>query len=170
MNRRQTEAFNQAFTNCLTLIQGPPGTGKTATAAWIVDAFAEQESRILLSSGANAAIDNVCAKTDAATTKKLTRYIADSVEEKVDSLVRKRYANRMFPKEAEKMLLGWGYKRSAKHWPSHLKKQCMEELQKYQIVAMTLHKLGELANNVRTQRKSNHQPLNPDMVIVEEAS
>ena len=87
----------------------------------------------------------------------------------MDPSLRKRYANRLFPKEAEKMLLGWNYKRSAKQWPSHLKKQCMEELQKYQIVAMTLHKLGELANNVRTQRKSNHQPLNPDVVVVEEA-
>ena len=45
----------------------------------------------------------------------------------------------------------------------------MEELQKYRIVAMTLHKLGELADNVRNQRKSNHQPLNPDVVVVEEA-
>ena len=36
-------------------------------------------------------------------------------------------------------------------------------------MAMTLHKLGELANNVRTQRKTNYRPLDPDVVVVEEA-
>ena len=46
----------------------------------------------------------------------------------------------------------------------------MKEQQDYRIVAMTLHKLGELADNVRNQRKPNHQPLNPDMVVVEEAA
>ena len=45
-----------------TLIQGPPGTGKTATAAWIVDAFAEIGENIVLTSGSNAAIDNVAKK------------------------------------------------------------------------------------------------------------
>ena len=34
---------------------------------------------------------------------------------------------------------------------------------------MTLHKLGELANNVRTQSKTNYRPLDPDVVVVEEA-
>ena len=45
----------------------------------------------------------------------------------------------------------------------------MEELQDYRIVAMTSHKLGELANNVRTQGKTNYQPRNPDVVVVEAA-
>ena len=59
MNKQQAKAFMQAFTNRLTLIQGPPGTGKTMTAAWIVDAFARLDKKILLTSGSNAAIDNV---------------------------------------------------------------------------------------------------------------
>ena len=59
MDNQQVKAFLQAFTNRLTLIQGPPGTGKTATAAWIVDAFAELGKKIVLTSGPNTAIDNV---------------------------------------------------------------------------------------------------------------
>ena len=59
MNNQQVKAFMQAFTNRITLIQGPPGTGKTETAAWIVDAFAKLDKNILLTSGPNAAIDNV---------------------------------------------------------------------------------------------------------------
>ena len=109
-----------------------------------------------MTSAANEAIDNVCAKIDAATTKKLARYIADSAEEKVDPLVRKRYANQMLAQDVEKMSLRWDYKRSAKQWTSHLKRQCMEEQRKYEIVAMTLYKLGELPDHVRNQRKSNH--------------
>ena len=59
MNKQQEKAFMQAFTNRLTLIQGPPGTGKTAIAAWIVGALAMLDKKILLTSGPNAAIDNV---------------------------------------------------------------------------------------------------------------
>ena len=62
MNNEQVKAFLQAFTNRITLIQGPPGTGKTATAAWIVDAFAEVGANTVLTSGSNAAIDNVAKK------------------------------------------------------------------------------------------------------------
>ena len=59
MNKQQEKAFMQAFTNRLTLIQGPPGTGKTEIAAWIVGASAMLDKKILLTSGPNAAIDNV---------------------------------------------------------------------------------------------------------------
>ena len=59
MNNEKVKAFLQAFINRITLIQGPPGIGKTATAAWIVDAFAKLDKNILLTSGPNAAIDNV---------------------------------------------------------------------------------------------------------------
>ena len=59
MDNQQVKAFLQAFTNRMTLIQGPPGTGKTEIAAWIVDAFAELDKKIVLTSGPNAAIDNV---------------------------------------------------------------------------------------------------------------
>ena len=96
MNKQQEKAFMQAFTNRLTLIQGPPGTGKTATAAWIVDSFARHGSKILLTSGPNAAIDDVCAKFDATTMQQLARYIAESAEEKLDPSLHKLYAKRLF--------------------------------------------------------------------------
>ena len=133
MSQRQTEAFKQASTNCLTLIPGPPGTGKTATAAWNVDSFARHGSKILLTSGPNAAIDDVCAKFDATTMQQLARYIAESAEEKLDPSLHKLYANRLFPKEAEKALLALKYDPSANKWRDHLKK-CMEELQDYRNV------------------------------------
>ena len=62
MNNEQVKAFLAAFINRITLIQGPPGTGKTLTAALIIGAFAELSKNILLTSGSNAAVDNVAKK------------------------------------------------------------------------------------------------------------
>ena len=46
----------------------------------------------------------------------------------------------------------------------------MRQLEEYKISLMTLHKLGDLANNVREQQKDPiHEPLKPDVVVVEEA-
>ena len=48
----------------------------------------------------------------------------------------------------------------------------MKQLETYKILFMTLHKLGDLANNVREQNKKKgriYQPLEPDVVLVEEA-
>ena len=70
MNKEQVKAFLAAFTNRITLIQGPPGTGKTLTAALIIGAFAELGKNILLTSGSNAAIDNVSRKLDHRSVKK----------------------------------------------------------------------------------------------------
>ena len=122
MNKQQEKAFMRAFTNRLTLIQGPPCTGKTETAAWIVDAFARLDKKILLTSSPNAAIDNVGKKLDATTLEKVARYIAESAEEKLDPSVLDLYTDRWFPKEAEKALRAQKYEPSRK-LPKYVKKE-----------------------------------------------
>ena len=72
------QAIFAAFTNRVTLIQGPPGTGKTLIAALIIGAFAELNKNVLLTSGSNAAIDNVAKRLDSKVLRKVARYIADS--------------------------------------------------------------------------------------------
>ena len=102
MNNQQVKAFMQAFTNRITLIQGPAGTGKTETAAWIIDAFARLDKNILLTSGSNAAIDNVARKLDDKVLRKVARYLADTAEEKADQSVRDLYKDGLYPTQAAK--------------------------------------------------------------------
>ena len=59
MITHQEKVVMQAFTSRMIVIQRLPSTGKTETVAWIVDAFARLDKKILLTSGPNAAIDNV---------------------------------------------------------------------------------------------------------------
>ena len=59
MITHQEKVVMQAFTSRMIVIQRLPSTGKTETVAWIVDAFARLHKKSLLTSGPNAAIDNV---------------------------------------------------------------------------------------------------------------
>ena len=87
----------------------------------------------------------------------------------MDRSVADLYADRWFPKQAEKALQARDYQQS-QQWSKHVKKESIRQLEKFNILFLTLHKLGELANNVREQQKEPiYQPLNPDVVVVEEA-
>ena len=59
LNKCQTKAFVEAHRERCLLIQGPPGTGKTITAATILSKFAAKDEKLLLTSGSNAAVDDV---------------------------------------------------------------------------------------------------------------
>ena len=83
------------------------------------------------------------------------------------------YDNRLFPKEAERVLLSKLYDRFATKWKTHVKKEVMRQLDTYDILFMTLHKLGDLGNNARKQNAKTgypHQLLGLDVVLVEEAA
>ena len=173
MNNEQVKAFRASFINRVTLIQGPPGPGKTLTAALIIGAFAELGKNILLTSGSNAAVDDVAKKLDIEVLRKVARYIADSAEEKVDPSVLARYEDRLFPKKAEKELEQQGYQNPSNTWNSRVKSECMKQLdEEYTIFFMTLHKVGDLTNQMLEQSKKGnyYKPLKPDVTVVEEAA
>ena len=131
MNNQQVKAFMQAFTNRIILIQGPPGTGKTETAAWIIDAFASLNKNILLTSGSNAAIDNVARKLDDKVLRKVARYLADTAEEKVDQSVRDLYKGGLYPKQAaEEVDKTYNY---SKQYFKRVKKECLKQLEMKEI-------------------------------------
>ena len=52
-----------------------------------------------------------------------------------------------------------------------MKKECMKQLDtEYKIQFMTLHKVGDLVNQMLEQQKDPYyKPLKPDVVVVEEA-
>ena len=83
----------------------------------------------LLTSGGNAAIDNVAKQLDAEALRQVARYLAESVGGKIDQSILDLYKPGVFPQQAEKEVANqYG---ASKKWHSRVRKQCMRLLVDY---------------------------------------